>query len=327
MANYYEKPSQGLNLPAIRSFLARNGSFVYIIVIYILAFIFVPSFGTLENANTIIRQAAVPVIACVGMSLILVTGNIDLSMGYTVGLISIICGILIKNIQMPLLFAIPLCLGIGILIGIFNGILIAYAKVPSFIATLGSGYIVYGLAQIVGGSNSINQLPEDFLNFGTLNVFGFPIMVYYALAIVLVAYFIVHKTIHGRGLIYIGSNIQASFIAGVRIKQLVLSSFIISSILSAFCGVLLTTRVNCAQPDMGGGNFAFEAITAAVVGGTGLLGGNITIIGCLFGALIIKIIENCINILNINTFFYQSILGAVILFALIIEALKIRNKI
>ena len=313
-------------LKGMSGFVNNNGSLIYLLLLCIIASAFVPQFFSIDDANIVLRQSAVPAIACVGMALILVTGNIDLSMGYTVGLVSILLGIMIKNLHLPILFSILACMGIGFVIGAVNGVIVAFMKVPSFIATLGTGFMIYGLAQIAGGSNSINQLPTSFLALGTKGVLGLPLMVYYALAVVLVAYFFIHKTVYGRRLISIGSNVTASFLSGIRIGPHLVSIFVLSGVLSAFCGVLLTMRVNCAQPDMGGGSFAFEAVTAAVVGGTNLLGGSITIVGCAFGALIVMVIENCINLLNINTYFYQSILGVMILFALIIEALKNRNR-
>jgi ribose/xylose/arabinose/galactoside ABC-type transport system permease subunit len=313
-------------LKGVSGFVNDNGSLIYLLLLSVVASAFVPQFFSIDNANIILRQSAVPAIACVGMALILVTGNIDLSMGYTVGLVSILLGIMIKNLHVPIFLSLLACLGIGLVVGAVNGLVVAFMKVPSFITTIGTGFMIYGLAQIAAGSNSINQLPASFLALGTKEVLGLPVMVYYALAIVLIAYFFIHRTVYGRRLVSIGSNEKASYLSGIRIRPHLVSIFIVSGVLSAFCGILLTMRVNCAQPDMGGGSFAFEAVTAAVVGGTYLLGGHITIIGCAFGALIVMLIENCINLLNINTYFYQSILGAVILCALIIEALKNKRR-
>ena len=124
----------------------------------------------------------------------------------------------------------------------------------------------------------------------------------------------------------LGLNAQASRLAGIRGQAAIFSTFVISGFLTALCSILLTIRVNCAQPDMGGGNFSFEAITAAVIGGTSLMGGEVNIVCCVAGAIIIKCIESCINILNLNYYMYQAILGVVILAALVADGLKNRMK-
>lgn len=313
-------------LAAIGSFFLRNSSVLYLLIVGILAWIFVPRFGTLSNLTLILRQSAVPAIACAAMAFILVTCKVDLSTGYIVGLVSSVCGVMLINWSLNPYLAILLCLLLGAAIGAFNGALTAYVKVPAFISTLGSGLIVFGLAQIVGGNKAVNNLPKEFLAFGSTTIFGFPLMVYYAVLVVAVLHFVMHKTTFGRQLQSMGLNASACYMAGVRNESIEMVTFILSGVLSAFCSVLMTIRVNCSQPDMGGGTFSFEAVTAAVIGGTSLIGGKVNIIGCALGAIIIKIIENCINLLNINYYMYQAVLGAVILVALIVESLKSKSK-
>lgn len=311
--------------PVVKFFL-KNSSLLYLLVLGTLAWIFVPRFGTLENVVLILRQSAVPIISCISMAFILVTCKVDLSTGYLVGLVSSACGVMLKDWGLGTFQTILLCIGIGVLAGAINGVLTAYAKIPAFITTLGSGLILFGLAQIVGGNKAINNLPEDFLAFGNKMILSFPVMVYYTLILTVILAIVMHRTVFGRELQNMGLNADACKLGGVKNQQIEMITFIISGAAAAFCSILMTIRVNCAQPDMGGGTFSFEAITAAVIGGTSLLGGKVNIFCCAVGAIIIKIIENCINLLNINYYMYQAVLGTVILAALIIESLKVKSE-
>lgn len=309
-----------------KQFVKNYTSIVYFLVFFIISCLFVPNFASKANYLNILKQSAVPIIACVAMTFILITGNIDLSTGYTVGLVSICCGIMIKTLNYSPVITIIICLLIGCAVGAFNGIGVAYIGIPSFIVTLGSGLILTGLSQLVSQNTAYHTLPAEFRAFAKAKLFGLPITIYYALFIVLIAWFAVHKSTYGRQLRSLGLNANAARLAGVKKKNLIFSTFVISGGLTALCSVLTTIRVNCAQPDLGGSGYAFEAITAAVIGGTSLLGGEVNIVCCVAGALIIKCIEACINILNLNYYLYQAALGIIILFALIIDSIKRANS-
>ena len=267
-----------------------------------------------------------PIIACVSMTFILITGNIDLSTGYIVGLVSICCGVMVKTLEFSPALTIILCLLIGAAVGACNGLLVTLAEIPSFIVTLGSSLILTGLAQFVSQNTSYHSLPDNFRAFAKAQIGDLPVTIFYALIVVAIAWFVMHRSTYGRCLRSLGLNAQASRLAGIRGQAAIFSTFVISGFLTALCSILLTIRVNCAQPDMGGGNFSFEAITAAVIGGTSLMGGEVNIVCCVAGAIIIKCIESCINILNLNYYMYQAILGVVILAALVADGLKNRMK-
>jgi len=323
----------GIGLPehprlreGVKRFFYENTSILYLLAMFALACAFVPRFAQVGNWILIIRQSSIPVISCVAMAFVLATGNSDLSTGFLVGLVSSVCGILVKQWSLPSGLSVLLCLGIGLAAGAINGALVAFLRIPSFIATLGSGFVLFGFAQIVGGSNSINQLPVGFLNLGNYELFGLPLMVYYALLVVAAGAFVMRKTTFGRGLISIGLNSRTCFLSGIRTQHSILITYVASGALTALCSVLLTIRVNCAQPDMGGGNFAFEAITAAVLGGTSLMGGKVNIVCCALGVVMVKIIENCINLSNMNYYLYQAVLGFVIMIALVAEAFKTKSE-
>jgi ribose transport system permease protein len=309
----------------MRSFVKTNGSMVIFIILCIFAMIFVPRFAMLENALLILRQAAIPVIACLGMTVVLMTGGIDLSLGYSVGLCSITVGLLIKQIGMPILPAVLITLVLGCFIGLLNGIIVQVIRVPAFIATLGTGYIIFGLAQIVSQGNDISRLPRAFLAIGRTEFLGLNTSVAIALAVCLVMYYVIHLSTFGRGLAAFGYSAPTARLSGIPTARINIMVYVVCSLFAALVGILLTIRVNCAQPNMGGGDYTFEIITAAVVGGASLFGGVGSVVGSVFGVLIIKVIENCINLAKVSYYIYQAVQGLVILFAIIFENIKNRK--
>lgn len=308
-----------------RQFVKSKGSVVIFMVLWVLAAIFVKNFATADNILLIVKQSAIPIIACMGVTMVLMTGGIDLSVGYTVGLTSIIAGMLIKTFDVPIVLSVILTLLVGAFIGLCNGYIVQNIKVPAFIATLGSGYIIYGIAQIISSGNVVNRLPESFNAIGKTEIFSIPSTVYIALVIVLICYLFMNKSIFGRTLKAFGFNSRASFLSGIKTSVLNRAVYVITGFFSAIVGILMTIRVNCAQPNMGGGTFTFEVITAAIVGGTSLFGGVGSVVGSVFGVLITKLIENCINLMGVSYYLYQAAMGIVILGAIIFENVKNKN--
>jgi len=305
-----------------RRFVKNNGAIVIFIILTTFALIFIPNFASTQNILVIIRQSAIPVIACIGMTMVLMTGGIDLSLGYNIGFTSIVVGLLIKTVGAPIWLGVLAALSAGTLIGLINGILVQKLNVPAFITTLGTGYIVLGAAQIISKGNTINKLPEDFLAIGQTPVGSINTTVIIAVVFAIIFYVILQRSTFGRTISAFGYNQRASFVSGISTERLHITVYMICGFLAGVAGILLTIRVNCAQPDMGGGDYTFQVVTAAIVGGASLFGGKGTIIGSVFGVLIIKIIENCINLAGVQYFLYQAVMGVVILSALIFESIK-----
>jgi len=305
-----------------RRFVKNNGAIVIFVIIFGFALLFVKNFASAQNMLIIIKQSAVPVIACIGMTMVLMTGGIDLSFGYNIGFTSIVAGLLIKTMGAPVWLGILAALTAGAAIGLGNGILVDKVNVPAFITTLGTGYIVLGAAQIVSKGNTINKLPKNFLAVGQTPVGVFNTTILIAIAVAVIFYIILQRSTYGRALSAFGYNKRASFVSGVATSKIHISVYVISGFMAAMTGILLTIRVNCAQPDLGGGDYTFQIITAAIIGGASLFGGKGTIVGSVFGVLIIKVIENCINLAGVQYFLFQAVLGIVILFAIVFESIK-----
>jgi ribose/xylose/arabinose/galactoside ABC-type transport system permease subunit len=197
-------------------------------------------------------------------------------------------------------------------------------KVPPFITTLGTGYILYGISQLISAGNVITRLPPSLLAVGRTDFLGLPTSVFIALGVTAMGWFLVHKSVFGRALSAFGFNPRAAFLSGLPTARVNVLTYVLCSSLAALAGLLLTIRVNAAQPNMGGGIFTFEIITAAIVGGTSLFGGIGSVIGSLFGVLIMKVIENCINLMNISYHLYLAVQGGIILTVIVMD--KIRNR-
>ncbi|MFA6891195.1 MAG: ABC transporter permease [Sphaerochaetaceae bacterium] len=305
-------------------FLKTKGSIVIFIVFWLCASLFVDNFFSLDNNLLIIKQAAIPVICCLGITVVLMTGGIDLSLGYTIGLSSIVVGIFVKTLHMPIPLSILLTLLVGLLVGIMNGVIIQVLKVPAFITTLGTGYVIYGLAQIVSSGSNINRLPANFRVVGVTPIGGLNTTVLIALCCCVLFYYLLHMSTYGRSLQAFGFNPNAAKMSGIDTPLLNISVYVLCSVCAALAGVLLTIRVNCAQPTMGN-DMTFEVITSAILGGASLFGGIGTVIGSVFGVLSLKIIENCINLLNVSYYTYQAIQSIIIMLAIIFENVKNRK--
>lgn len=310
---------------AIRKFVKKNGSLVIFAIICVIAAIGVPRFASIDNMFLIIKQSAIPVIACIGMTMVLMTGGIDLSLGYTIGLASTVIGLLVKVYEVPYIPAILVTLLMGLFIGAVNGFCVQTLKVPAFITTLGTGYIVFGVAQIISHGESVNRLPKDFLAIGKTEIGGINTTVVIAIVISLLFFYLLHMSTFGRKLSAFGLSEPASRLSGVATGRINVTVYMICGVLASLVGILLSIDVNCAQPTMGGGNYTFEVITGAVLGGVSLFGGVGSVIGAVFGVMTIKVIGNCINLMNAAYYLYDAIMGLIILAAIIFENVKNRK--
>jgi len=308
-----------------RTLLKKHGSIVILVVICLIASIIVPNFANLSNFILIVRQSAIPIIACIGMTIVLMTGGIDLSVGYTIGLTSISVGLMITSLSLPYWLAIILTLGIGMLVGFINGFCVQLIRVPAFITTLGMGYLTLGFSQIVSNGLSIHRLPPDFLAIGRTPIGNFNSTVLITIFVCIVFYYLLHRSTYGRQLSAFGLSEPTSRMSGVPISFINLSVYVINGFLAGIVGILLTIDVNSAQPTLGGGGYTFSVITAALLGGASLYGGVGSVIGAVFGTLILRVIQNCINLMNAPFYLSDAIVGIIILFAIIFENIKNRK--
>jgi ribose transport system permease protein len=307
--------------------ISRNptlGLLALLLIMWVLAWIFVPKFGSVDNIRNVLRQASDLGVAAIGILFVLLIGGIDLSVGALYGLSSVVLvTTMIQTGSLPL--ALVAALGAGVLFGLFNGVLVQWVRIPAFITTLGGFYIAYALAQMISAGSMLSMPADDlFVGLQTGLIVGIPYLVILAAAVAVVAWLVLNHTTFGRSVVAVGYNRVTAGLSGVRVPAIVVTCFAICSGMAALAAVMLTSRVQIGVPTLGGFNATFETITAAVVGGTSLFGGRGTVVGVIIGAVIIRTINNCIILLNIPSQLYQAVMGAIIVIALVVDAARSR---
>lgn len=308
--------------------LSRFQSLIALVVLCIVLSLLTDKFFTAANTLNVLRQVAVNICIATGMTLIVLTGGIDLSVGSVLALCGAITAGLLKNgLQFPaadlfvgftILGAILGALIIGSSLGYINGLAITKFKVPPFVATLAMLTIARGLTMLYTAGHPISNLGENFAYIGAGSFIGIPVPVWIAAIVVLIAVFITKETKLGRYIYAIGGNETAARLSGIRINRVKLIVYILGAALAAIGGVIVTSRLDSAQPNAGI-SYELDAIAAVVIGGTSLSGGKGSIWGTVIGAVIIGVLNNGLVLLNVSPFWQQVVKGGVILLAVVID--------
>ncbi|MBU6262748.1 MAG: ribose ABC transporter permease [Bacteroidetes bacterium] len=306
----------------------RLQSFIALFLLCTLLAILSDKFFTPENGLNVLRQVAVNICISVGMTLIVLTAGIDLSVGSVLALCSAVAvGLFKEGVQIPslnlfigftVLGALVAAVVIGLLLGYFNGWVITRFHIPPFVATLAMLTIARGLTMLYTQGHPISNLGSSFAFLGTGWILGIPVPVYIATAVVVAAIFITKKTKLGRYIYAIGGNEQAAKLSGIPINQVKIKVYAIAGALAALGGIIVASRLDSAQPNAGL-SYELDAIAAVVIGGTSLSGGKGTIWGTVMGAIIIGVLNNGLVLLNVSPFWQQVVKGSVILIAVAID--------
>jgi ribose transport system permease protein len=270
-------------------------------------------FFTGDNMANLARQVAVFGIIAVGQLLVILTAGIDLSVGSVLGLTGCISAELLVH-GMGIVPAILIALVAGAAIGVFNGSLVAYGKLPPFIVTLGMLGIARGVVLVLTDASTVQPLPDSFGNIANGNFLGLPNLLWIFVAVTVIASFVLRRTVFGRYVYAVGSNPESARLAGVPVTRVLVAVYAIAGLLAAVGGVLFTSRLNAGIPTAGTG-YELNAIAACVIGGASLFGAKGGAFGAAAGALIVGVLNNGGNLLAINSFYLQIIIGALILAA------------
>lgn len=316
-----------------KSYLKRFQSLIALLLMVIAMTFLSDKFLTVTNMWNVTRQISVNVCLSVGMTLVILTGGIDLSVGSILALTGAVAAGLFKNgIELPgfnllvgytFLGAALGAIFIGSTLGFFNGYAITRFKVPPFVATLAMLTIARGLTMLWTKGFPVTGLGKSFGFLGTGWFLGIPVPVWICAIIVAVAILVTKKTRFGRYIYAVGGNEQASRLSGLNVNKIKLSVYTIAGALAAVGGLIVTSRLDSAQPNAGMG-YELDSIAAVVIGGTSLSGGKGSVLGTVLGALIIGILNNGLVLLNVSPFWQQVIKGSVILLAVVID--KLHNK-
>lgn len=297
----------------------RLGLLLVLIVLGAILATISPTFLRAQNLLNLLLQSSVNALLAAGMTLVILTAGIDLSVGSLLALTAVVTAdLLAGGIAVPL--AIAGGLGVGAAAGLVNGLLITKTKIPPFIATLGMMTLARGLALSYAAGRPITGMPASFRLMGAGQLLGIPVPVIIVAIVYALGLFVLKRTNFGRYILAIGNNAEASRHAGIPVHTTTISVYVISGMLAALAGMVMVARLNSAQPSMGM-VFELNAIAAVVVGGTALSGGKGTLFGTLLGAILLALISNAINILNIPAFYAQVFQGAIIILALLVHSL------
>ncbi len=282
------------------------------------------SFLTASNLMTILRQASVLLILSSGLTAVVLTGGIDLSINNTAALVGCIVATLLLK-EMNIAVVIVIGLAIGLLVGIFNGFLVGVLKLAPFVATYGTNMVVLGLATIIMQGAVIYNLPRNFTPIGIGYMGIFPIPVIIATVILIIFFVLLQFTTIGRDIYMLGSNPQATRYSGGKSVKVTLQAYALSGLMAALGGIVMTARLNAADANMGNA-YGLQIVAAVVMGGTSLLGGEGGIIGTVIGAIMLTIIVNVMNLIGLNSYLHALAIGVMIIFMVWLDIFSRRKR-
>ena len=300
--------------------LQRMGPFAGLILIVLILSIINSDFLTVGNIFNVLRQVSINALIAFGMTFVILTGGIDLSVGSIIALSSALAAGLMATGTNSWL-AIGAGVLAGTLMGTLNGVVIAQGKVAPFIATLATMTIFRGLTLVYTQGKPITGLPDAFGMIGRGYLFQIPLPVMWMLVAFGALYVILKFTPFGRHVFALGGNEEATRLSGINTNRVKILVYSTSGLLASISGIILTSRLNSAQPTAGI-SYELDAIAAVVLGGTSLSGGKGWIVGTLIGAMIIGILDNGLNLMNVSSFYQQVVKGGVILVAVLLDRSK-----
>ncbi|HLI06483.1 MAG TPA: ABC transporter permease [Ktedonobacteraceae bacterium] len=324
-----ERPQQRSQLSQMRllglvSRVRELGLLIVLLLIILVVGIQAPRFLSINNFEQILLSVAILAVVAVGETLVILTRNVDLSVGSTVGFTAFVTAYFFKELpQSNLLLGILLGCALGLVLGMLNGLIVSFGRVPSIVATLGTLYAYRGLVFIFAANTTsqvnASDVPVSYLALATTQIFGIPALILIAAVVAIIVGYFLHASQSGRQLYAIGSNPEAAQMIGIRADRLVFGAFAASGLLCGLAGVLWGARFATVDATNATG-LELQVIAAVVVGGVNIFGGSGTILGAMLGAIVLGTLENALNILNISQFWLQAIYGAAIIGAVVLDA-------
>jgi rhamnose transport system permease protein len=282
-----------------------------------------PRFLSAQSIRDLLLNASIVALLTVGQTLVVITRNVDLSVGSVLGLTAFLTGYLfVDHPRLPIVLALLLGVLIGLGCGAVNGIITAVGRVPSLVVTLGTLYVYRGIDYAIAGGRQVNaeNLPDSLLGLGSGRVLGVPYLAIITVVVVAAATYVLRSFRSGRELYAIGSNPDAAMMAGIRVGRRVLAAFVASGAVAGLAGALWTARFGTVDAAAGSG-FELQVIAAVVVGGVAIFGGSGSVVGAALGALLLSTIGSALVVLRVPSFWLQAIAGALLLGAIALDRL------
>lgn len=302
--------------------LGRFGILIGLVALAVVFSILSPIFLTAGNLTNILIQAGTNAIIAAGMTFVILSANIDLSVGSMLALASVLGASYMAD-GGPIIVGVLIILAAGVAGGLLNGVAVAFLGFPAFITTLATMWLFRGLAYVFTNGQAVTGLPRDFRILATGGILGIPNVVWLVALVYAVCYFVLAQTTLGRQIYAVGDNKEAARLSGVNVRRVTVIVFVIAGLLAALGGVVLTSRLFSGQP-IAGITYELSAIAAVVIGGTSLFGGKGNILGTLVGAVFIATLLNGLVILNVSSFWQQVFMGLVVLAAVGIDQYRKR---
>ncbi|EJB5283100.1 ribose ABC transporter permease [Vibrio vulnificus] len=304
-----------------KEWLIEQKSLIALLFLIVVVSFLNPNFFTVDNILNILRQTSVNAIIAVGMTLVILTAGIDLSVGSVLALCGAFAASLVA-MEVPVLIAMPTALLAGAALGAISGVIIAKGKVQAFIATLVTMTLLRGVTMVYTDGRPIStgftDTADAFAWFGTGYALGIPVPVWLMVIVFAAAWYLLNHTRFGRYVYALGGNESATRLSGINVDKVKIGVYAICGLLAALAGIIVTSRLSSAQPTAGMG-YELDAIAAVVLGGTSLMGGKGRIMGTLIGALIIGFLNNALNLLDVSSYYQMIAKAAVILLAVMVD--------
>lgn len=322
MGNTIVAKNKAMNMSALQKMLAL-GALICLIVVFSIAS---PNFLTKMNIISILLATAVNGVLAIGVTFVIITGGIDLSIGTSMTFSSVITGVFITMLGFPIWLGVLAGLLTGAFIGFISGVNIAKLKLPPFIATLGMMMVTKGLSLVISGTKPIYFTnTKDFAKISTGTFLGIPNAVYIMFVAAILAHIILSKTILGRYNLAIGSNEEATRLSGVNTDFWKIAIYSLNGLFFGLAGVLMAARLNSAQPALGQG-YELDAIAAVVIGGTSMSGGKGTIVGTIIGAFIMSVLINGLRILSVPQEWQTVVTGLIVILAVFMDIIRRKKR-
>ncbi|EMB9228605.1 ribose ABC transporter permease [Vibrio harveyi] len=320
--NTMSKPNEtGSKKLFTKEWLIEQKSLIALLFLIVVVSFLNPNFFTVDNILNILRQTSVNAIIAVGMTLVILTAGIDLSVGSVLALCGAFAASMIA-LEVPVLISVPTALFAGAALGAISGIIIAKGKVQAFIATLVTMTLLRGVTMVYTDGRPIStgftDTADAFAWFGTGYALGIPVPVWLMVIVFAAAWYLLNHTRFGRYVYALGGNESATRLSGINVDRVKIGVYAICGMLAALAGIIVTSRLSSAQPTAGMG-YELDAIAAVVLGGTSLMGGKGRIMGTLIGALIIGFLNNALNLLDVSSYYQMIAKAVVILLAVLVD--------
>lgn len=314
---------QNFNSKTIVKIALRNGAYILLVLICVILTVMNPDFLTPVNLINVALQSSIMGVLALGMTFVICTGNIDISVGCLIGMCSAAGIALVQFYSCPWWLSMLVMFGVGLIFGIVNGLCVAYLKIPSMLVTLATQCIASGLVLVISNGKSWFDLPDQYLAISRNKLFGIPWLLVIVLLMYAVFHFVLGSTVFGRKVLAVGGNPESAKASGIHTARIILGTYLISGGVAGIAAILQTGRLGAFYASMGVG-MEMNVIAAVVIGGTSMTGGRGSIVGTFAGVLLLGIINNALNLLGVGANWQNVARGVIILIAVIIDAIRVR---